>query len=71
MQVNWQESPDFGPYIFNGEAFWRKVIDFEALAEFGTISPDDINLLSFVETAGQACEIITKFYREHNPNVSL
>jgi hypothetical protein len=59
------------PLILFGEAFWRKVIDFEALAEFGTIAPDDVNLVSFVETAEQACEIIEAFYRDNNPNVSL
>jgi len=51
--------------------FWRKVINFEALAEFGTIAPDDVNLVRFVETAAQACEIITAFYKEHTPQVSL
>jgi uncharacterized protein (TIGR00730 family) len=59
------------PLIMFGEAFWRKVINFEALAEFGTIAPDDVNLVSFVETAAQACEIIAAFYKEHSPQVSL
>ncbi|MDB5522582.1 MAG: putative lysine decarboxylase family protein [Rhizobium sp.] len=59
------------PLIMFGEEFWRKVINFDALAEFGTIAPEDVNLLSFVDTAAEACEIITAFYKENTPNVQL
>jgi len=54
------------PIILFGEKFWRKVIDFKALAEFGTIAPEDVNLVRFVETAGEACEIIRAFYENGN-----
>jgi uncharacterized protein (TIGR00730 family) len=54
------------PVILFGEQFWRKVINFDALAEFGTIAPEDVNLVSFVETAEQACAIITTFYANGN-----
>jgi predicted Rossmann-fold nucleotide-binding protein len=50
------------PLILFGEAFWRKVINFEMLAEFGTIAPEDVELLQFVETAEQAFAIISAFY---------
>jgi len=50
------------PLILFGEKFWRSIINFEALAEFGTIAPDDVNLISFVETADQAWKIIADFY---------
>jgi len=59
------------PLILFGEKFWRTVINFDALAEFGTIAPDDVKLVSFVETASEACEIITTFYKEHAPQVVL
>lgn len=52
------------PLILFGEAFWRRIIDFDALAEFGTIAPEDIRLLNFVETADQAWKIIADHY-EH------
>ncbi|MGK6316159.1 LOG family protein [Neorhizobium sp. DT-125] len=52
------------PLILFGEKFWRGIINFGALAEFGTIAPDDLNLISFVETAEQAWKIISDFY-EH------
>ena len=59
------------PLILFGQKFWRKVINFDALAEFGTIAPDDVNLVSFVDTAQQACEIITEFYRDNGTPVHL
>jgi uncharacterized protein (TIGR00730 family) len=55
------------PLILFGETFWRKIIDFEALAEFGTIAPNDIELVRFVETADEAWEIIAKFYETIDP----
>jgi uncharacterized protein (TIGR00730 family) len=51
------------PIILFGEKFWRKVINFQALAEFGTIAPEDVDLVNFVETAAQACDIIRTFYQ--------
>jgi uncharacterized protein (TIGR00730 family) len=42
------------PLLLFGEAFWRRVIDFEALAEAGVISRADLGLLRFVETADEA-----------------
>jgi len=50
------------PLILFGEAFWRSVINFQALADFGTIAPEDMELISFVETADQAWKIISDFY---------
>ena len=46
------------PVLLFGEAFWRSIVDFEALAEAGTISPEDLDLFAFVESAEQALEVI-------------
>ena len=46
------------PFILFGPEFWNKVIDWQALAEAGTISPEDLELISFVETADEAVAII-------------
>jgi uncharacterized protein (TIGR00730 family) len=46
------------PFLLFGRAFWEKVINFEALAEAGTISEEDLNLFRYVETAEEAVEII-------------
>jgi uncharacterized protein (TIGR00730 family) len=46
------------PLILFGVEFWKKVINWEMLAEAGTISRDDLDLVSLVETAEEAVEII-------------
>ncbi|MFT4012459.1 MAG: LOG family protein [Paracoccus sp. (in: a-proteobacteria)] len=46
------------PFILFGAAFWRKVINWQALADAGTVSPEDLDLISFVETAEEAIAII-------------
>ncbi len=50
------------PLILFGEEFWRSIINFDKLAEFGTIAPSDVELISFVDTAEAAWKIITDFY---------
>ena len=50
------------PFILFGAEFWRKVINFEELADFGTISPDDLDLIRFVETADEAWDMIAGHY---------
>jgi uncharacterized protein (TIGR00730 family) len=50
------------PVLFFGETFWRRVLNFEALVEEGVISPPDLKLFRFVETAEQAWEAVRAFY---------
>jgi uncharacterized protein (TIGR00730 family) len=50
------------PVILFGEEFWRRVINFEALAEEGTISPNDLDLITFVDTAEDGWQAIRDFY---------
>ena len=50
------------PILLFGEEFWNRVVDFEALADEGTISHEDLDLFQFVETADQAWSIIQRFY---------
>lgn len=52
------------PLILFAEKFWRSIINFEALAEFGTIAPEDIELINFVETADEAWKVIQDFYEK-------
>ncbi len=46
------------PFLLFGEKFWRSIINWEALADAGTIAAEDLNLFHFVETAEDAVEII-------------
>jgi len=52
------------PFLLFGKAFWENIINWNALAEAGTISEDDLSLFRFVETASEAIEIIDTW---HNP----
>ena len=49
------------PFLLFGREFWDKVIGWEALAEAGTISPEDLDLIPFVETADEAIAAIDSF----------
>jgi len=51
------------PVLMFGKAFWQRVFDIQYLAEMGTISPEDIDLLTFVDNAAEAWEHIRAFYR--------
>ncbi len=50
------------PLILFAEKFWNTIIDFQALADFGTIAPEDMELITFVETAEEAWKVIADFY---------
>lgn len=42
------------PVLLFGAEFWRRVIDWDALVEAGTIAPEDVHLVTHVETAAEA-----------------
>lgn len=42
------------PVLLFGEKFWRSIVNWEALAEAGTIAEEDLELFHFVETAEDA-----------------
>ena len=46
------------PFLLFGSEFWHKVINWEALAEAGTIAREDLSLFRVVETAAEAVEAI-------------
>ncbi len=46
------------PFLLFGQAFWEKIINWDALADAGTISTDDLALFRFVETAEEAVEAL-------------
>ncbi|MBY6056979.1 TIGR00730 family Rossman fold protein [Leisingera daeponensis] len=46
------------PFLLFGRAFWDKIINWEALADAGTISDQDLDLFRVVDTAQEAVQII-------------
>jgi len=52
------------PILLFGRDYWKRVVNFEALAEEGVIGPKDLELISWVETADEAWKIVQDFYGE-------
>ena len=50
------------PFLLFGREFWEKIINWDALADAGTISADDLNLFKFVETADEAMTAIETWH---------
>ena len=46
------------PFLLFGRAFWQRVFNWEALADAGTISDQDLDLFRFVDSADEAVQII-------------
>ncbi len=49
------------PFLLFGRTFWERVINWEALADAGTISRQDLDLFRFVDTAEEAAELIDQW----------
>ena len=47
------------PIVLFGKEYWNKLINFETLVEFGTISPEDLNLFHFSDQVEDAFQFIT------------
>ena len=50
------------PILLFGPDFWRSIVNFEALRDAGTISPDDLELFQFVDDADEAWDVIRGAY---------
>lgn len=57
------------PLLLFGMEFWNKVINFEALAEAGTISPEDVKLFTVVDSAEDGWNVVRQAY--NLPEVEL
>lgn len=51
------------PILLFGREFWTRLIDFELLVDTGMISPQDVELFRFVETAEEAWGELDREYR--------
>ena len=54
------------PIVLFGKDFWQRAVKFEVLVEEGTISPEDVHLFNYVETAEEAWDIILKANKWEN-----
>jgi uncharacterized protein (TIGR00730 family) len=51
------------PIIIFGRDYWQEVIDFQRMADEGTIDDEDLELIRFAETPEEAWDIIRQFHR--------
>ncbi len=56
------------PVLLFGREFWTKLINFEHLVETGMISPEDVDLFRFVETADEAWSTLQQLYGLGQPD---
>lgn len=48
------------PIILFGREYWSRVIDFQFLADQGTVGDDDLDLIHYADTAAEAWEIVRR-----------
>src|SRR5580704_11025696 len=46
------------PVFLYGSAYWKEVVNFEALVRHGTIAPEDLKLFSFVDDPQTALDLL-------------
>jgi len=54
------------PVLLYGREFWDKLINWEVFIENGMISPEDLNLFTYCETAQDGWQAIKDFYNLNN-----
>jgi uncharacterized protein (TIGR00730 family) len=52
------------PVLLFRETWWRRIVNFDGMVDAGVISPSDLDIFRFVETAEDACAAIEDFYRD-------
>jgi uncharacterized protein (TIGR00730 family) len=55
------------PVVLFGRDYWRRIVDWELFVEEGTISPEDLELIHYAETAQECWDLIQDFWRQAPP----
>jgi uncharacterized protein (TIGR00730 family) len=50
------------PVILLGRSFWERIVDFDGMVAEGVISPEDLALFSYAETAEEAWRLISDYH---------
>ena len=48
------------PIVVFGSEFWNSIIDFDALVNWGTISPEDLDLFRIIDSVDEAFDYIVE-----------
>src|SRR5512146_11144 len=54
--------------LIYGQSYWKKVLNLEALADAGAISPDDVHLFHYVDSPEQGFEILKDHLTQNHLN---
>ncbi len=54
------------PIVLYGKEYWDRVVDFQALVDFGTIDAEDLTLFHLSDSVDDAFEYLTKQLTEHH-----
>jgi hypothetical protein len=52
------------PVVLFGHEYWHRVMSLDVMVEEGTVSPQDLELLTYVDTAEEAWQVIQDAYPE-------
>ena len=61
--VQTQKSAKVMPIVLFGREFWKSIINFDALVDWGVISPRDLDLFRFCDTVDEAFDFLTERLR--------
>ena len=54
--------------LIYGKEYWKRVLNLEALADAGAISPDDVNLFQYVDTPEEGFEMLKEHLMTYHLN---
>jgi hypothetical protein len=46
--------------VLYGSAYWKEIVNFDALVRHGMISPEDLNLFAYADTPEAAFDVLKK-----------
>ena len=52
--------------VMYGRDYWTKVVNFEAMADMGVISPEDLNLFKIVDSPEEGFEYMTEYLTKYH-----
>ena len=59
------------PFLLFGKDFWHRIVNWDALSDAGTISPEDLDLFRFVDTAEEAIHFMENWHLPSTRRESL
>jgi uncharacterized protein (TIGR00730 family) len=55
------------PIILYGKQYWKKILNLDAMYEYGAISKEDLQLFRIVDNVEEAFNVLTQILREQHP----